>query len=330
MTDIHNEGHNNTGDNNTCDTTYNYNDTNSTGCKNKCPYVPFAPFILAKWEVPDDDYSMEGSQVYIALNDVNVIKCAIVCDYNGAIDIDTVRAIVYYPNGAFMEHESLEIASQNSSICWRTIPEWNWEFWNKYERGICNVYEGNLTLTALYPTGNYTVIVVANDSTNLKANMTNKFQLIDVCGNDSDGDGFGDACDNCPNVYNLDQNDSDNDGIGDACDNCPHVSNSDQTDSDNDGQGDACDNDMDNDGVSDNVDNCPKVYNPDQKDTDGDGIGDACDNCINISNYDQGDLDSDGLGNVCDNCPRVSNPDQKDSNNNGIGDACEEPPKIWS
>lgn len=32
------------------------------------------------------------------------------------------------------------------------------------------------------------------------------------------GDGIGDACDNCPTVYNPDQRDSNNNGIGDACD----------------------------------------------------------------------------------------------------------------
>ena len=41
---------------------------------------------------------------------------------------------------------------------------------------------------------------------------------------DTDGDGFFDGCDNCPNVPNN-QLDSDGDGIGDACDNCPSVPN---------------------------------------------------------------------------------------------------------
>jgi hypothetical protein len=39
-----------------------------------------------------------------------------------------------------------------------------------------------------------------------------------ACGPDSDGDGIGDTCDNCPNAENPSQGDANGDGIGDACD----------------------------------------------------------------------------------------------------------------
>ncbi|MEW5795193.1 MAG: thrombospondin type 3 repeat-containing protein [Candidatus Zixiibacteriota bacterium] len=80
---------------------------------------------------------------------------------------------------------------------------------------------------------------------------------------DSDGDGVGNLCDNCPSVPNANQADLDNDGIGDICDNC--------VDPDGDGFG--------NDGYPATtcaLDNCPTVYNPTQTDTDLDGVGDAC------------------------------------------------------
>ena len=58
---------------------------------------------------------------------------------------------------------------------------------------------------------------------------------------DSDGDGVGDALDNCPATPNANQLDRDGDGVGDACDNCPSVANPGQEDEDGDGVGDACD-----------------------------------------------------------------------------------------
>ncbi len=61
-------------------------------------------------------------------------------------------------------------------------------------------------------------------------------------------DGFGDACDNCPNISNPGQEDGDGDGIGDACDGC----------------GSDPANDPDGDGVCGDVDNCPNAFNPDQ------------------------------------------------------------------
>lgn len=86
--------------------------------------------------------------------------------------------------------------------------------------------------------------------------------------------------------------DSDGDGWGDACDLCPYTGDTPATaprvigtylvcdrgcDTDSDGYGDACDPDIDGDVHLNGEDNCPEVYNPDQADADGNGVGDACD-----------------------------------------------------
>lgn len=115
---------------------------------------------------------------------------------------------------------------------------------------------------------------------------------------DSDTDGLGDVCDNCPTTLNPNQTDADGDGIGDACDKCAGFD--DNLDLDGDGFPDACD-------------NCASIANPSQNDSDADGEGDACDF----------DHDGDGIPNELDSCPSIYNPDQEDTNANGIGDACQ-------
>jgi hypothetical protein len=164
---------------------------------------------------------------------------------------------------------------------------------------------------------------------------------------DTDGDGWEDLRDVCPDFPDPDQTDSEGDGVGDPCDpdddddgvlddgdgsgrsddgpcepgerlgcddNCRLVVNRDQADGDGDGVGDACDDDDDNDGAPNITDNCRDVPNPDQKDVDEDGQGDACDR----------DDDGDGADDDVDNCPSVLNPEQFDGDRDGFGDACDD------
>ncbi len=108
-----------------------------------------------------------------------------------------------------------------------------------------------------------------------------EFDSISV--SDADGDGFEDAADNCPAIFNPArpieegaQADIDSDSLGGECDICPL------------NQGDMCEmfdpDDRDGDGVDNALDNCPSIVNPGQLDADGDNIGDACDNCPNFDN----------------------------------------------
>ncbi len=125
---------------------------------------------------------------------------------------------------------------------------------------------------------------------------------------DTDNDGEGDACDNCPAVPNggFQQVDTDIDGIGDACDNCLNVINPDQGDKDGDCKVFTTPYPKDSH-CGDSCDNCPAISNSYQKNSDTDSYGDVCDNCDFDYNEDQKDTDNDGVGDVCDNCLKTPN-----------------------
>lgn len=65
------------------------------------------------------------------------------------------------------------------------------------------------SLTIVWPSG------VTEVRTTVAANQT--VEILECTTSDTDLDGIGDLCDNCPTVANADQADTDSNGIGDAC-----------------------------------------------------------------------------------------------------------------
>lgn len=149
-------------------------------------------------------------------------------------------------------------------------------------------------------------------------------------GQDSDGDGVDDACDNCPAACNSEQLDADNDGMGDVCDSQPGCGGCGQT---------ACEQecsrtststtttieptttsttiplatttttiappDTDDDGIVDTADNCPNNPN-----------GPALGTCTPLTNTFQTCTSNSECGDGC--CSK----NQEDSDTDGTGDAC--------
>ena len=167
---------------------------------------------------------------------------------------------------------------------------------------------------------------------------------------DTDGAGFNDCADNCPDSWNSleDDGDGDGDGVGDWCDPCvvdPYKAGSGvcgcgvlDVDSDGDGAPDCVDEcpggsdfiDSDGDELPDGFNDCAAAPD-DQADSDADGVGDARDACPadggkslpGVCGCGSSDIDSagDGVSDCVDVC--AAGDDALDRDSDGVADACD-------
>ncbi len=190
-------------------------------------------------------------------------------------------------------------------------------------------------------TGTYRLTLTSCD--NSTGTNTDGDELVDVCDDDDDNDGFIDSRDQSPldsfacADLDLDTCDDCSSGSADQFMDGPTPGSS-GPDTDGDGMCDAGDQDSDNDGCTDDVDSDPLVPSLDD---DLDFLGADCDNCPLSFNPLQEDGDSDQVGDLCDNCVSRFNPrfgslgvsaqaahqtatgGQHDGDADGIGNRCD-------
>jgi len=167
---------------------------------------------------------------------------------------------------------------------------------------------------------------------------------------DTDGDGFYDNVDECPNVRGTARGcpDEDGDGFHDREDECPNQAGTARgcPDSDGDGRADVVDEcpniagtvrgcpDLDGDGFHMLEDECPNEFGTARgcPDADGDGRGDIVDDCPNTPGNLRGcpDSDGDGFHDREDECPNIAGTVRGciDSDGDGRPDVADDCPTV--
>ncbi|MBJ04482.1 MAG: hypothetical protein CMP65_01090 [Flavobacteriales bacterium] len=87
--------------------------------------------------------------------------------------------------------------------------------WSTANGGVIPAGQANMQDLTNLVSGVYSIVVTDANGCSTPSNGVNLVLY------DDDGDSYGNACDNCPNIWNPNQIDTDNDGLGDECDPMP-------------------------------------------------------------------------------------------------------------
>ncbi|MFW6186237.1 MAG: LamG-like jellyroll fold domain-containing protein, partial [Halobacteriota archaeon] len=329
----------NTGVNNTCYNTHNWNDNGTVDCTYSCCLAPHDGMRIEKdTKFCPGEYRINdtGEKGVIFINSSNI---TLDCQGSAIIGNNSGFGIILdgYDN---VTVKNCNVSFYDIGINWKNSK--NSSLTNNYLLGNHNGM-GMLNVNDSYL--GYNKVLYSGDGIIIARSYNNEFVSNEICGSiefdieilSGEGNyGSENTC-NVTDEWNDDGTtgctytcqkcgDYDADGVCDNVDNCIYVPNPDQADNDSDGVGDVCD-------------NCPNAYNPGQENADLFDEGDACDNCWYKNNPSQSDYDGDcedlksdpeywdgekwlqdpHCGDSCDNCWHLSNADQNDSDYIGLG-----------
>lgn len=149
-----------------------------------------------------------------------------------SVSLDRSNAPLVFPSGRYdtLYMQTYDTGYVSMEVLWECFPPQYWDFWSNWPG---EAYLGSNTMPSdgtpaelwfyagpYTPGGWYDIPLIFNQGGVMEDTFTVSIHVEDICfaNGDTDGDGHGDLCDNCPDVFNVDQWDQDRDGRGDACD----------------------------------------------------------------------------------------------------------------
>ena len=139
---------------------------------------------------------------------------------NAPIPSDPGEIVQVLSDGTIVPFITTGLSNQPEGFDWAFGPDWDGDmFQADFGSGLFNRIQPDLTITpwAEVVDGRPADVAFCNCALYLVSFSGGCWKVVSDA-SDPDGDGWGNPCDNCPDVANPNQEDTDGDGLGDACD----------------------------------------------------------------------------------------------------------------